>query len=108
MAVRQTTPEVSALPAIFETRATSQPNARRPQPGVVSNETTSEIARWAQLAALAGPALLYHESSMVFPPTNMVVLGDLAHEARGLPVAYENAPNSLREVESTATFRGRS
>jgi len=104
----QTTPEVSALPVIFEARAASQPNARRPQPGVVSNETASEMARWAQLAALAGPALLYHESSMVFPPTNMVVLGDLAHEARGLPVAYENAPNSLREVESTATFRGRS
>jgi hypothetical protein len=38
----------------------------------------------------------------------MVVLGDLAHEARGLPVAYENAPTSLREVESTTTFRGRS
>jgi hypothetical protein len=44
------------------------------------------------LAALAGPTLLYHESSMVFPPSSMVVLGDLAHEARGLPVAYENAP----------------
>jgi hypothetical protein len=37
----------------------------------------------------------------------MVVLGDLAHEALGLPVAYENAPTSLREVESTTTIRGR-
>jgi hypothetical protein len=100
-------PEIAALPALFEVRAGAQPAGRRPQPGVVAGEVASEIARWAQLAALAGPALLYHEASMVSPPTSMVVLGDLAHEARGLPVAYENAPSSLREVESTTTFRGR-
>jgi hypothetical protein len=107
MAGAQGNPEVTALPALFESRAGFQPAGRRPQAGVVAGEASSEIARWAQLAALAGPALLYHESSMVSPPSNMVVLGDLAHEARGLPVAYENAPNSLREVESTTTFRGR-
>jgi hypothetical protein len=107
MAGAQGSPEVSALPALFESRAAAQPIGRDPQPGVVAGEANSEIARWAQLAALAGPGLLYHESSVVFPPSTMVVLGDLAHEARGLPVAYENAPNSLREVESTTTFRGR-
>lgn len=107
MAGSQRSPEVTALPVMFESRAAAQPPGRQPQAGVVTNEATSEIARWAQLAALAGQALLYHESSMVFPPSSMVVLGDLAHEARGLGVAYENAPNSLREVESTTTFRGR-
>ena len=93
--------------SLFEARATAQPQDRRPQVGVVSGEATAEIARWAQLAAIAGPALLYQESSMVRRPVNAVVLGDLAHEALGLPVAFENAPNSLREVEAATTFRGR-
>jgi hypothetical protein len=108
MAGAQASPEVSVLPVIFEARSMSQPPARRPQAGLVAGETGAEIARWAQIAALAGQGLLYFESSLVFRPTSMVVLGDLAHEALGLPVAYENAPNSLREVESSATFRGRS
>jgi hypothetical protein len=107
MASAQAAPEVVALPAAFEARALAQPSGRRPQPGLVANEATSEITRWAQLAALAGPSLLYYESAMVYAPSNMVVLGDLAHETLGFPVAYENAPNSLREVESTTTFKGR-
>ena len=107
MAGLQGSGEVTALPVMFESRAVAQPPGRQPQAGVVRVEATSEIARWAQLAALARQALLFHESSMVFPPSSMVVLGDLAHEAQGLGVAYENAPNSLREVESTTTFRGR-
>ncbi|MCG3193670.1 MAG: hypothetical protein DIJKHBIC_02924 [Thermoanaerobaculia bacterium] len=107
MAAAQALPEVAALAPVFEARGIAQPPGRRPQPGVVGGEANAEVARWAQLAALAGQALLYHESSMISPPSNMVVLGDLAHETRGLPVAFENAPTSLREVESTTTFRGR-
>ncbi len=108
MAAAQGTAEVAALPVLFEARAAMQPQGRRPEPAVVAAESATEITRWAQLAGLAGQSLLYHESSMVKRPTNMVVLGDLAHEALGLPVAFENAPNSLREVESATTFRGRS
>jgi hypothetical protein len=107
MAGAQGNPEVTAVPVVFESRASSQPQGRRPQLAIVSAEANAEIARWAQLAAIAGTALLYHESSMVRRPVNAVVLGDLAHEALGLPVAFENAPNSLREVESATTFRGR-
>lgn len=107
MAAAQATPEVSAMPAAFEDRAIRQPADRRPMSGVVSSEATSEISRWAQLAAVAGLALLYQESSMITQPTSPVVLGDLAHEVLGLPIAFENAPNSLREVESTTTFKGR-
>lgn len=107
MAAAQMAPEVTALQNVFESRALIQPPGRRPQPGVVSAEQAAEIARWAQLAAIAGQDLLYYESSMISQPTRMVVLGDLAHEALGLPVAYENAPNSLRDVEPTTTFKGR-
>jgi len=107
MAVRRGEPEVGALPALLEARALAQPPGRRPEPGIVSNEVNSEIDRWAQIAALAGAALLYQEPSVVYAPSSMVVLGDLAHEARGLPVAYENAPTSLREVEPTTAIRSR-
>lgn len=107
MAGAQNSAEIAVLADLFERRARRQPIGRKPGQGVVAAEENAEIARWAQLAALAGPGLLYYESSMVSPPTGMVVLGDLAHEVLGLPVAYENAPNSLREVESTTTFKGR-
>ena len=33
-----------------------------------------------------------------------VVLGDLAHESEDLEVVYENAPQSLREIEETIGF----
>lgn len=37
-------------------------------------------------------------------PEYPVVLGDPQHTMRDLPVVYENAPNSLREVEAGARF----
>jgi hypothetical protein len=107
MAAAQGSPEIVAIPIQFEARASRQPPDRRPAAGTVSNETASEVSRWAQLAAVSGPVLLYQESSMITRPANPVVLGDLAHEVLGLPVAFENAPNSLREVEATTTFKGR-
>src|SRR5205823_821984 len=61
MAVRRGEPEVGALPALLEARAFAQPLGRRPEPGIVSSEVNSELDRWAQVAALAGAALLYQE-----------------------------------------------
>jgi hypothetical protein len=107
MASREGSPEVTAIPRAIEDRAMRQPPDRRPAPGTVLAEASSEISRWAQLARTAQQALLYQESSLVKPPSSPVVLGDLAHEVLGLPIAFENAPNSLREVEATTTIRGR-
>lgn len=100
-------PEVNLLPSIFGERADAQPPARRPARALVEREVQSEIARWSQLARTEGTNLLYSESSMIKSPTHPVVLGDLAHAVQGLSVAYENAPNSLREVEATVTIKGR-
>jgi hypothetical protein len=107
MALQETSPEVTAVPRAMEDRAIRQPIDRRPAAGTVLAEASSEIARWAQLARTAQQTLLYQESSLINPPSSPVVLGDLAHEVLGLPVAFENAPNSLREVEATTTIRGR-
>lgn len=107
MASNRTSPEVLALYTILRDRLQLLPNARQPNVQLVVGELKSEIERWAQLATLVGTNLLYQESSLNSVPRRAVVLGDLAHEVQGLSVAYENAPNSLREIEATTTFRGR-
>jgi hypothetical protein len=107
MATAQGISEVTATQRVLEERAIGQPVERRPLPAVASAEAASEISRWAQLAGNSPQTLIYHESTLINPPSRPVVLGDLAHEVLGLPVAFENAPNSLREVEATTTIRGR-
>jgi hypothetical protein len=79
---------------------------RRPPDDDVAEHAACELDRWQQLAAIEGDQLLYQEPSMTQPPIRPVVLGDLIHVVRGLSVAFEDAPNSLREVEPTTTFRG--
>jgi hypothetical protein len=99
-------PEVVAIPTLFEYRAQGQPELRRPPDAETTGHAASELDRWQQLAALARDQLVYHESSLINPPSRPVVLGDLTHTVMGLGQAYEDAPTSLREVEDTTTFRG--
>jgi hypothetical protein len=98
--------DVDAVPGIFEQRAQGQPQRRRPPVDDVRIEGGSELDRWQALAAQAGQGLLYYELTMVNPPSRPVVLGDLAHVLARLDVAYEEAPNSLRDVEATVTVKG--
>jgi hypothetical protein len=106
MAIARNGTEVDAIPRIFEQRANEQPELRRPPRAETENHAASELDRWQQLAARVRDQLLYDEPSLRNPPTRPVVLGDLAHTVQGLDQAYEDAPNSLREVEATTTFRG--
>jgi hypothetical protein len=106
MASHRSDPEVNALPAIFEARAIAQPAGRAPAAGVTAQHAGSELDRWQQVAGQAGGPLLYSEATLAVQPTNAVVLGDLVHVVANLPVAFENAPNSLREVEATTTIQG--
>jgi hypothetical protein len=106
MATARGDPEVVALPGLFEARSQRQPDMRRPQPSETDSHAASELDRWQQLAARVRDRLLYYETSLRNPPSHPVVLGDLAHTVQGTGQAYEDAPNSLREVEATTTFRG--
>jgi hypothetical protein len=106
MATSRGDADVNALPSLFEERAQQQPGLRRPPAFEVDDHAASELDRWRQLAARVQDRLLYHESSLINPPSRPVVLGDLAHTIAGTGQAYEDAPNSLREVEATTTFRG--
>ncbi|MBU3864031.1 DISARM system helicase DrmA [Streptomyces sp. 4503] len=100
-------PEVDVLPGILEERAAQQPALRRPPTSDTEDHARSELERWRQVADRVGGALLYHEPTVTRPASRPVVLGDLAHHVAGTGEAYENAPNSLREVEATTTVKGR-
>ncbi len=97
--------EVVALLDLLESRALAQPYGRRPQANVTRDETRSELDRWHALASLHRDHLEYSEYSMNVSPSHPVVLGDPQHQRNGLDVAYENAPQSLREVEATTGFK---
>ncbi|MET9336635.1 DISARM system helicase DrmA [Nonomuraea sp. NPDC003804] len=100
-------PDVELLPVLMEQRATQQPELRRPDASETSDHAHSALDSWKELASgKNGQLLLFHEGSVTRTPAHPVVLGDLAHKVAGTGQAYENAPNSLREVESTTTIRG--
>jgi hypothetical protein len=100
---RNTSPEVLALPAVFEERALSQPAERRPGATETRDEAASWLDRWQQLAQLYS-TLLYAEATLINPPSVPVVLGDPAHQLQKIDVAFKNAPQSLRDIEATTTF----
>jgi hypothetical protein len=104
---------VEALPGIFEERARQQPDGRCPEPGAVENEVASELDRWANIVydqlqrnGQIHDELVYNESTMLREPERAVILGDPQHQLNRLPVAFENAPTSLRDVEVTTFFKG--
>jgi len=99
--------EVELIPDLLEARAATQPEGRRPPAGVTRQESSSELDRWAAAAREYPDAdkFVYHESSYAMPPSRHVILGDPQHRIQGLTEVYENAPQSLREVEETTGFR---
>jgi len=107
MAAQRHAAEVSALEDLLEARSGTQPGPRRPPAGVTGQEMASELDRWASLAARNPDSdrFVYCEPAVLRPPERDVVLGDAQHRAQGLLVAYENAPQSLREVEETTGFQ---
>ncbi|MDR4998967.1 DISARM system helicase DrmA [Brevibacillus parabrevis] len=97
--------EVSRVIDLFAQRASKQPDGRRPEGSTIISEIRSELDRWYMLAQKHANRLLYNESSMNRQPTHPVVLGDPQHYFQGLDVAFENAPQSLRDVEGTTNFK---
>jgi hypothetical protein len=100
-------PEITAIINAIENRSQIQPDKVRPTKDTCSNETASEFDRWHAVASTLSD-LIYYESTMIRVPQNPVVLGDPQHEAANPPltVVFRNSPQSLRDVESSATFEG--
>jgi len=101
---RMQAPEVQHLSEIFEDRSQQQPEIRRPVPGDVRNQIAHELDNW-QLTARNSAGLQYVEYAIDQPPQHPVVLGDPQHTHAGLDVVYENAPQSLRDIEETTGFQ---
>jgi len=103
MAAKRHDPEVLAIIAAMEARAQAQPPGRLPEKDVVKHETGNELDKWQKLAQTTPrpDGLLYSESTYARRAQRRVVLGDPAHAMQNLDCAFENAPNSLREVEKT-------
>ncbi|WP_409346929.1 DISARM system helicase DrmA [Paenibacillus sp. MBLB4367] len=96
--------EVLKILDIFSRRVLQLPDGRRPDVKKVISELRSELDRWYALSQTHGN-LLFNEYSMTKPPVHPVVLGDLQHFFRGLDMAFENVPQSLRDVEGTTNFK---
>lgn len=107
MATHRHDPEVTIIPKLLEERADRQPEGRRPAVASTATEAAAELDRWDSLAQqhTETDTFVYHESSPFKPPKRHVVLGDAQHRFRGYDEAYENAPQSLREVEETTGFK---
>lgn len=107
MAAHRRDGEVRAIAAILERRSQTQPGDVRPAPGITTVEAEAELDRWQMLARRANTRddFVYSESAMVRAPVREVVLGDPQHTGTGLGQAFENAPQSLRAIEETTTFK---
>jgi len=102
---RTSASEVQNISYIMERRGQHQPGARRPVAENVRQYTDSKLDDWQRVAHRNLEDLKYVEYAIVFPPQHPVVLGDSQHQYSGLDVAYENVPQSLRDIEETTGFQ---
>ncbi|WP_299030007.1 DISARM system helicase DrmA [uncultured Thermanaerothrix sp.] len=101
MSTHRYDPEVRDIPELLESRARSQPPGRAPDQGEVQNLAASGLDRWKHIADREKEKLVYVEYAIERPPEKPVVLGDAVHPRAGLAVVFENAPQSMREIEDT-------
>lgn len=88
----------------LESRALSQPHARRPAAGSTQARSGRDFDRWWTVAQQRTADLCYVEYGT---PQRAVVLGDAQHQHSNLPVVFRNAPTSLRDIEETCGFQTR-
>lgn len=104
MADRRNELEVRDLLRILEDRAAAQPSGRAPDLSQMQRLAESGLDRWAGIARRYSTRLVYVEYAIDRPPGRPVVLGDPAHQQAGLPAVFENAPQSMRDVEKSINF----
>jgi len=97
--------EIRSMVDFLVRRAETQPPFRRPDTKELQWFISSRLERWrsvAQAVRRENGKLRYAEYGGVH---NHVVLGDPQHQhARDIYVVFENAPQSLRDIEDTTSF----
>lgn len=102
---RRRAPETLLLPETLEVRAQSQPLLRKPPPGETRRMMEARLDLWMAVARRVGALLAYVEYAIGRRPQHPVVLGDAQHRHAGLDRVFEDAPDSLRNVEETTGFQ---
>lgn len=103
---RRSSTMVKNLENIFESRAQNQPGIKTPPPETTGNKVKEKIDTWEQQnkrSAANSRGVKYAEYSKA---ENDVVLGDSIHKnSREFTTIYDDAPQSLRDVEETTSFQ---
>jgi Helicase conserved C-terminal domain len=102
MAKRKVSQEVKAIVDLLSTRAADQPDGRRPEMAEFRRLISSAVDKWDLFAKIFEKELVYSESTFRRQASRHVVLGDPGHDPQ--QQVFRNAPQSLRDVESTVTF----
>jgi hypothetical protein len=100
---RNTAREIPEFVEYIRSRAAEQPPAQS-APNRVTQRLIQELDLWQQIAHRNGQSLRYVEYTMGRSPRRAVVLGDPVHLYSTFEVVYQNAPQSLRDIEETAGF----
>ncbi len=100
-------PEVDQIVQEFERRTRSQPGRKSGDAELtrVTHQLLSKLDRWHQAARQNNYSLKYVEYAMQKEPQFPVVLGDSYHQHSTHDVVYENAPQSMRDIEETTGFQ---
>jgi len=101
---RTSAPEIIDVVTSLDNRATVQPGSQMMQRGSVRKRLEPKLDLWQNVAQRRGASLRYVEYAIATTPTQPVVLGDAQHIRFKLEVVYENAPQSLRDIEETLGF----
>lgn len=101
--MRSIAKELDIIVEVLTQRSQNQTDIRRPPRDQVETEIKGGFDRW-QILAETEQNLKYEEYAIDKAPTVPVVLGDEQHQTRNFPVVYNNAPQSLREVEGMTRF----
>ena len=99
-------PDIQQIGDLFENRFSKLPESVKQGKIAqeIQNYIKSQIERWKTIAEQSGTSLMFNEYAMWGYPEKDVVLGDPAHKHARKQIVYENAPQSLRDVEETTGF----
>lgn len=103
--LRKESPVLENLKDIFELRSQKQPVIKKPPQGVIKNMTIKKIDLWEQENRRSQSSSRKVKYAEYFKAKTDVVLGDSLHKhSREVTTVYDDAPQSLRDIEETTSF----
>lgn len=94
--------EVRKLIELLDERSQAQPPQRTPAPGAIGKELSDGLDLWENFAIENPGDLLYWEQTLSDVAIHHAVLGSPQYSED--KAVFKNAPQSVREVESTCSF----